>query len=122
MSLLVTLDLPDTLVKDANQVVQQTEQPLEEVLLQWIKRGANDRPVELLADEQLLLIIKSQLPTEQQDELSDLLALNREEQLTPRQRIRLDELMHSYRQGLIRKAQALKEAVARGIQPPLREV
>jgi hypothetical protein len=32
---------------------------------------------------------------------------------------RLDALMRSYRQGMVRKAWALKVAVARGLQPPL---
>lgn len=32
---------------------------------------------------------------------------------------RLDELMHLYRRGLVRKAQALKVAVERGLRPPL---
>ena len=122
MSLTVTLNLPDTLIKDANHVAQQTEQRLEEVLLQWLKSGANDRPIELLSDEQLLILTQLQLPIEIQNELSDLLALNREGQLGSQQRIRLNELMQLYRQGLVRKAQALKEAVARGIHPTLNEV
>ena len=32
---------------------------------------------------------------------------------------RLDELMDIYRRGMVQKAQALKVAVDRGLQPPL---
>jgi hypothetical protein len=35
------------------------------------------------------------------------------------ERGRLDALMQTYRHGMVRKAQALKVAVARGLQPPL---
>ena len=122
MSLTVTLELPEVLLQDARHVAQQTEQRVEDVLLDWLRRGANDRPVELLSDEQLLTTAKLQLPMTLQNELSELLELNRESQLEPQQRNRLDELMQAYRQGLVRKAQALKEAVARGIHPPLNEV
>ncbi len=121
MSLSVTLELPDVLARNAHQVAKQTEQRLEDVLLEWLKRGANDTPVELLSDEQLLATAALQLPLELQHELSDLLALNRESQLGPQQRIRLDELMQFYRRGLVRKAQAIKAAVARGLRPPLDE-
>lgn len=121
MSLTVTLELPDVLFQDAHHVAQQTEQRVEDVLLNWLQRGASDRPVELLSDEQLLASVELQLPTVLQNELSELLALNREGQLEPQRKNRLDELMQVYRQGLIRKAQALKEAVSRGIHPPLNE-
>ena len=121
MSLSVTLELPDVLAQNAHQVAKQTEQRLEDVLLEWLKRGANDTPVELLSDEQLLATAALQLPMDLQQELSDLLALNRESQLGAQQRIRLDELMQFYRRGLVRKAQAIKATVARGLRPPLDE-
>ena len=37
----------------------------------------------------------------------------------PGLRRRLDELMHVYEQGLLRKAQALRVAVQRGLREPL---
>ena len=55
----------------------------------------------------------------QQEELSELLARNREGALTDAERDRLDGLMRVYRRGLVRKGQALKTAVARGLKPPL---
>jgi hypothetical protein len=56
---------------------------------------------------------------EQQEELSRLLIGNREGLLPDAERERLEELMQVYRRGLIRKAQALKTAVTRGLKPPL---
>jgi ribosomal protein S9 len=48
-----------------------------------------------------------------------LLATQREGALTADERGQLDTLMEIYRRGMVRKAQALKVAVARGLQPPL---
>ena len=56
---------------------------------------------------------------EQQATLSQLLAQNREEQLDADGRHQLDAFMHHYEQGLLRKAQALRVAVQRGLRAPL---
>jgi hypothetical protein len=60
-----------------------------------------------------------QMDVGQQEELGDLLARHREGLLSGAERARLDELMQTYRRGLVRKAQALKVAVERGLRPPL---
>jgi hypothetical protein len=51
--------------------------------------------------------------------LSDLLDRNQEGDLDEAGRRRLDELMRTYRLGLVRKAQAIKVAVNRGLRPRL---
>jgi uncharacterized protein YbgA (DUF1722 family) len=56
---------------------------------------------------------------DQQRELGDLLARQREGSLDGIERRRLNELMDLYRRGMVQKAQALKVAVDRGLQPPL---
>jgi hypothetical protein len=53
------------------------------------------------------------------EELSRLLAGNREGSLAEAEPARLDELIRLYRRGLVRKAQALRIAVARGLGPRL---
>ena len=54
-----------------------------------------------------------------QEELSDLLDLGGEGALEPADRVRLDELISIYRQGLVLKARAWKEAVKRGLRAAL---
>ena len=76
-------------------------------------------PVESLPDDQVLALCDTQMDAEQQEELGDLLTRNREGLLSSTERTRLDELMQTYRHGLVRKAQALKVAVERGLRPPL---
>lgn len=115
----VTLQLPERVTITARQVAKHTKRRLEDVLLDWLDRSAEDLPLEMLADDQVLLLAGSQLPADEQQELSALLASNREGSLSARQHIRLDELMQIYRRGLVRKARATQEAVDRGLLPPL---
>ena len=78
-------------------------------------------PIELLSDTQVLALSEAQLASDVQAELSELLALNREGELSTSQRSRFDSLMQLYRQQLVRKAQAIKEAVNRRLRPSLSE-
>jgi predicted transcriptional regulator len=119
MSEIVTLEVPDELAERARAVAAQTHRPMEEVLLEWLARVAADVPVEELPDAEVLALRDLQLDAEEQAELSELLARQREGRLSDDERGRLDVLMRSYRQGMVRKAQALKVAVERGLQPPL---
>ncbi|MCS6859480.1 MAG: hypothetical protein NZT92_04070 [Abditibacteriales bacterium] len=76
-------------------------------------------PGALLSDEEVLALTELQLDKEQQATLSDLLERNREGALDAEGRRQLDELMRVYEQGLLRKAQALRVAVQRGLREPL---
>lgn len=115
----VTLELPEDLVIQARDVATRTQRRLEEVLLEWLDRAAAETPIESLSDSQILALCNLRMETDQQEEMSYLLARNREGQLTEAEERHLDELMQIYRRGLIRKAQALQIAVKRGLRPPL---
>jgi hypothetical protein len=119
MSEIVTLEVPDNLAALARAVAAQTHRPLEDVLIAWLAKVADDVPVEDLPDTDVLALRDMQMSDEEQVELSTLLALQREGALSDNEADRLDALMRSYRQGMVRKAWALKVAVDRGLQPPL---
>jgi len=121
MTMTVTLELPEPLAYSASQIARRTQRRLEDVLVEWIDQAAADIPVELLSDAQVLALSEEQLASDLQAELSELLALNREGELTTSQRSRFDSLMQLYRQQLVRKAQAVKEAVNRRLRPSLSE-
>jgi len=78
-----------------------------------------ERPVETLADGEVLALTELQLPSEQRSLLSELLQRNREGELDAEAQRQLDELMRVYEHGLLRKAQALRVAVQRGLRAPL---
>lgn len=83
------------------------------------KQVITERPVETLADEEVLALTELQLTREQQSRLNDLLERNREGGLDAGGQRQLDELMRAYEHGLLRKAQALRVAVQRGLREPL---
>jgi hypothetical protein len=119
MSERVTVDLPDELAERLHAVAAQNQRRLEEVVLESIDRAVKEPAIELLSDAQVLALCASQMDASAQDELSDLLTANREGQLSESERRRLDELTQVYRRGLVRKAQALRVAEARGLRPRL---
>ncbi len=119
MSQAITLQLPDELAQRARTVAAKTHRPVEDVVLDWLDRADTESGVEVLPEDELLKVCDEQLDDAQQNELRELLELNQEGALTATNRKRLDELMHVYRRGWLRKAIALKTAVARGLRPPL---
>jgi hypothetical protein len=78
----------------------QSHRHLEDVLLEWPGRAATDVPVDLLPDEQVLALRDQQMSEDQQRELGDLLARQREGSLDGVERRRLNELMGIYRRGM----------------------
>lgn len=115
----ITLELPDTMLRHARTIATQTHRRVEDVLVEWLELVATELPVELLPDEQVLMLRDMQMSAAHQQELSTLLAEQREQTLDSPGQSRLAALLHLYRQGMVRKAQAHKVAVERGLQPPL---
>ena len=116
---IVTLELSDSAYEQARNIAKRTGKPIEDVLADWVNRFADDAPIELLSDEQVLALADAMLPQHQQDELNALLALNSESRINTIQQQRLDELMDTYHRALVRKAEAIAVAVERGLRESL---
>ncbi len=69
MSERIILDVPDLLLSRARGVASYTSQPLEHVLLTWLQQAAQDVPVEVLSDAQVLELRDRQMDRQQQDRL-----------------------------------------------------
>ncbi len=119
MSETVTLSLPDAVAQSAQLEALRTKRTDEDVQLDWLDRAAGEPAVEALPDEDVLALRDYEMEPDQQRELSDLLAEQREDSLDPQGRNRLESLMRSYRRGMVLKARALNVAVERGLQAPL---
>jgi hypothetical protein len=119
MTRAITLELPDTLLQSAHAIANHSQRQVEDVLVEWLELVATEMPVALLPDEQVLALRDMQMSERQQHELSELLAQQREQVLTVDEENRLALLLHTYRRGMVRKAQAYQVAVERGLQPPL---
>jgi hypothetical protein len=115
----VVLTLPSALVRSAKLVATRTQRSLETVLAEWLDRAAAELPVEALDDASLLALCELRLSSAEQAELDALLAANREGDLDEAGKSRLDACMQAYDLQLLRKSQALREAVARGLREPL---
>lgn len=116
----VTIELPDDVSRYANTIADRTHKSLEAVLLEWLHLALTDG-VEALPDEQILALCTANLDDDAQDELANLLAKQRETELSADENATLETLMQRYRRGLVQKARAHKIAVERGLLKPLHE-
>ena len=119
MSETVTLEIPDELARRARALAAATHRRFEDAVVDWLRRAVEESAVESLADDSLLALCDATLDAADQEALAALLAGHREGSLSGEETARLDELMAVYRRGLVVKARALKEAVARGLRPSL---
>jgi hypothetical protein len=78
-------------------------------------------PVESLNDRSLLALTELHMVDAQSRRLGVLLAYQKAGTLTASERNELQVLTIIYEGGLLRKSQALAEAVKRGLLPPLRD-
>lgn len=115
----ISLNIPDSIVQQAQQLASQNQQRLEDILLEWLTHSFTEHPVETLPDSQILALCNMQLDEQQQGTLDTLLEKQREEELTSTDSQELQFLMRLYRRGLLRKAKAFKVAVERGLVSPL---
>jgi hypothetical protein len=115
----VVISVRDEILRTAAHAAEESQRRVEEVLADWLERAITEMPVETFSDEEILALTEQQLKSEDQDALSDLLVRSREGQLDAEGQDRLDALMGGYERGLLRKAQALRVAVQRGLRVPL---
>ena len=127
MSAQVTLTLPDDVMKRAELLAQHTGRPVADLLAQAIELSlrplgppsADERPVTAWPDEEVLAVADLQMPARDDRRLSDLLEHQQAGRLSAAEGTELAALMQVYQEGLLRKAQALREAVRRGLRGPL---
>jgi hypothetical protein len=114
----ITIDLPPEIVEQIR--LEATRQGLEPgpFLAGFLHDRFTDtqeRAIEQLSDAQVLALCDRMMTDDDQTEMSQLLAQHREGLLTEPAQRRLDALMQIYRTGMVRKAEAWKIAVDRGL-------
>jgi hypothetical protein len=124
----IILNLPDRLAKQVHEVAALTQRKLEDVLIEWLDSYAfanGDRgslegiAIVDLSDEEILQLCDLQMSEPEQNQMSLLLEKQREGNLQQGELEQLDELLQVYRRGMIRKAEALKVSVERGLRSRL---
>jgi hypothetical protein len=127
MSTQVTVTLPDETYRRAEYLARLTGREVADILAETIglslqplgAQHAGDRPVAGLSDADVLKLADSQMEPTQDRRFSDLLERQQSGHLTDEDRRALLALMQVYQDGLLLKAQAVREAVCRGLLPPL---
>lgn len=127
MTTQVTLSLPDETYRRAVHLARLTGRDVADVLADTLDislqpLGAElttGKPVAELSDSEVLAAADSQMEPAQDRRFSELLDKQQAGSLTISERSELMALMQVYQEGLLRKAQALNEAVHRGLREPL---
>jgi hypothetical protein len=123
----VVVTLPDDLYHRAERLAQLTSREVAEVLADTIAlsltslsaQPASVTPVTELTDEEVLTQAGLQMKPGQDRQLSTLLHRQQAGDLSDMERAEMLALMQVYLEGLLRKAQALHEAIRRGLREPL---
>jgi hypothetical protein len=127
MSTQVVVTLPDDVYRRVERLAHLASRDVADVVadtlaLSLLPVGLPAEPVRVvteLPDEELLELVDLQMPPAQDQKFSRLLQKQQEGQLSDIERSELLSLMQLYQDGLLRKAQALREAVRRGLREPL---
>lgn len=127
MSTQITITLPDEFFQRAKLFAHLANRDVASVLVDTLlysippvsKEVANLEPVSKLSDEQVMALTELQMIPEQDARLSELLFKQQAGTLIESEPEELEALMQIYKEGLLRKATALSEAVKRGLIEPL---
>ena len=127
MSTKVIVTLPDEVYQRAERLAQLTSRNIADVLADTIVLSLPPlnplaklpRSMTDLSDAELLTLTELQMHPDQDLRLSVLLDRQQAGELPDRERTELLALMQLYQEGLLRKAEALYEAVKRGLREPL---
>jgi predicted DNA-binding protein len=127
MSEQVTLTLPADVFQRAQLLAQRTGRAVDQVLVETIEVSlrplgsseGDDSSLASWTDDTVRSATQVELPAEADQRLSRLLDRQQQGALTETERPELAALMELYQRRLLRKAQALREAVRRGLTSPL---
>jgi hypothetical protein len=127
MTTQVLVTLPDELYRSAARLARLTQREVADVLTETLALSLPALPddadtapsITTLSDAEILALTTLELPEAEDRRLSFLLERQQAGTLTAEERSQLGGLMQAYQAGLLRKAQALQEAVRRGLRQPL---
>lgn len=128
MATRVVVTLPDDVYRRVEQLAQLTNRGVADLLADTITLSLppldiftqSVQAVTSLSDEDVLALTELQMLPAQDRRLSALLQKQQAQALSDPERAELLALMQVYQEGLLRKAQALREAVRRGLRMPLK--
>lgn len=122
MTAQITLNLPDEVYHQAELLAQQRHRSVSEILVETLENFLlpTSKPVSELSDAEVIAQTKLRLQPIQEQRLSELLDRQQAGTIASVERDELQALIHIYETRLLRQAQALNEAVQRGLLEPLK--
>ena len=122
MTAQITLNLPDEVYHQAELLAQQRHRTVSEILVETLEKFLlpTAKPVSALSDSEVITQTKLRLQPVQEQRLSELLDRQQSGTIAYVERDELQALIHIYETRLLRQAQALNEAVRRGLLEPLK--
>lgn len=123
----VTLELPDEVLDRAERLAVLTHRDVGQLLAEAVSEmlpsleveGVGSPPMAELSDSEVLRLADLRLSPQQDRRLSQLLDQQQAEALTSPERAELLGLMQLYEVQSLQQAEALAEAVRRGLREPL---
>ena len=127
MSTQVRITIQDDLYRRAKRLAEMSDRKVEDLLAQAIELSLSPAtatnedytPVSKLSDREVLELSDMQMNAKQDRRFSRLLNKQQAGALNNSEQSELLALMQNYQVTLLRKAQALREAVRRGLREPL---
>ena len=127
MSTQVRITLQDEIYRRAKRLAEMSNRNVEELLAQAIELSfspvgeptANYQPVSRMSDKEVIELSDLQMEPKQDRRFSKLLDKQQTGTLNQREPSERLALKQVYQENLLRKAQALGEAVRRGLREPL---
>jgi predicted transcriptional regulator len=127
MDIPITINLPDDIYRRVERLAHLANRDLSSILADTLTHSfspisaqSNEHPsISELSDRQVMALTHLEMEPAQDTRLSELLDKQQSGTLNPEEPQELDALMQIYREGLLRKATALAEAVKRGLMEPL---
>ncbi len=124
MSTQVVLDLPENTFRSAMLLARGSQQTIQGVLIETVTQALTgwdlwERPAGAMSNEEVLQVCDSHMDATQSKRFGVLLDKQQAGHLAPEEQPELWTLTRIYQLGQLRKAEALAEAVKRGLRPPL---
>jgi hypothetical protein len=125
MSTQLTLDLPENLVARARTIALRAGQSVNDLLAESIELSLKpwgsvvEGDIHRCGDEEVLNACGLELSVEDDRRLTELLQRQQAQTLAVSEQAELASLIQVYQEGLVRKAEALREAVRRGLRQPV---
>lgn len=122
MTAQITLNLPDEVYHQAELLALQRHRTVSEILVETLEKFLlpTAKPLSALSDSEVIAQTLLRLQPVQEQRLSELLDRQQSGKIAFVERDELQALIRIYETRLLRQAQALNEAVRRGLLEPLK--